>query len=349
MADISNAGKIEIKEFLELAESIPVADVRSPAEFMKGHIPGACNIPLFNDEERQAVGTVYSREGRLSAIHEGLKLSEYSLHLKLEQGLKISAGGKLLIHCWRGGMRSEAMAWLFSLGDIETRILSGGYKSYRRYIHEYLSAGRKMVVLGGLTGSGKTGILGRLRNSGKQVADLEGIANHRGSAFGSIGELPQPSGEHFANLLFDLLRKTDTKKPLWVEDESRNIGTVFMPEEFYLNIQNSPAIILMMDAAIRIQRLAKEYRDYPADLIEASILKIRRRMGGDRAEKAITSLKTGDLEGAIAIVLEYYDKAYIYGLKRRSPGNVLYVPTDTDDIEMNTLKVLEASEILCGI
>jgi tRNA 2-selenouridine synthase len=346
MSDIGNTGKIDIKEFLDLAESIPVVDVRSPAEFMEGHFPGAFNIPLFNDEERKAVGALYSREGRLSAILEGLRLSEYSLHLKLEEALKITAGRKLLIHCWRGGMRSEAMAWLFSLGDIEARILDGGYKSYRRYIREYLSAGRKMIVLGGLTGSGKTGILGLLRNSGKQVADLEDIANHRGSAFGSIGELPQPSGEHFANLLFDVLRKTDMKIPLWVEDESRNIGTVFMPEEFYLNIQNSPAVILMMDAGIRIQRLVSEYSEYPAYLIEASILKIRRRMGGDRAEKALTALKAGDLEGAIAIVLEYYDKAYLYGLKKRNTENVLFVSTDTDDIETNMLKVLEASEYL---
>lgn len=343
MTEFNYTGKIDIKQFLELAENIPVIDVRSPGEFINGHIPGAHNIPLFSDEERKAVGIRYSMEGRLSAILEGLKLSENSMHLKLEKALKISSGGKLLVHCWRGGMRSEVMAWLFSLGKIETAILDGGYKSYRRYLHEYLAATRKMIILGGLTGSGKTGILKVFSNSGKQVADLEGIANHRGSAFGSIGESPQPSGEQFANLLFNALRKTDMNVPLWVEDESRNIGTVFMPEEFYLNMQNNPAIILMMDAGIRIRRLAREYRDYPADKVEASILKISRRMGGDRAGKAITALRTGDLEGAIAIVLEYYDKAYMYGLKKRSPGNLLYVGTDTDDVESNAVKIYEAS------
>jgi tRNA 2-selenouridine synthase len=343
MMNFSNTGKIEIKQFLELAENIPVIDVRSPGEFMEGHIPGAHNIPLFSDEERKAVGYKYSREGRLSAILEGLRLSENSMHLKLGKAMKISSGGRLLVHCWRGGMRSEVMAWLFSLGKIETGILNGGYKSYRRFIHECLAETRKMIMLGGLTGSGKTGILRVLSNSGKQVADLEGIANHRGSAFGSIGESPQPSGEQFANLLFNVLRKTDMNEPLWVEDESRNIGTVFMPEEFYLNMQNSPAIILMMDSEVRIRRLAREYRDYPADKVEVSILKISRRMGGDRAKAAITALRTGDLEKAIAIVLEYYDKAYMYGLKKRSSGNLLYVRTDTDDVETNAVKICEAS------
>ncbi len=132
--------KTDIKRFLELAEKIPVIDVRSPSEFSAGHIPGAFNIPLFDDTEREAVGIRYKKEGRVKAILAGLELTGSSMHSKLEKALKISRGGRLLVHCWRGGMRSEAMAWLFSLGDIETEVLEGGYKSYRHYILESLSA-----------------------------------------------------------------------------------------------------------------------------------------------------------------------------------------------------------------
>jgi tRNA 2-selenouridine synthase len=138
--------KVNILSFLELAETTPIADVRSPSEFNQGHIPGAVNIPLFEDNEREAVGTKYKKEGRLPAILEGLKHTGPALVLKLKQALKVSKDGKLLVHCWRGGMRSEAMAWLFSTGDIDVTVLEGGYKAYRRYLMEKLSEKRKIIA-----------------------------------------------------------------------------------------------------------------------------------------------------------------------------------------------------------
>jgi len=251
--------KTDIARFLMLADKTPVVDVRSPSEFNTGHIPGAFNIPLFDDDERAAVGIRYKKEGRVRAILEGLRLSGPSMNSKLDQALKLSKEGKLLVHCWRGGMRSEAMAWLFSLGEIETDILEGGYKSYRHYILESLSVNKKMIVLGGLTGSGKTHILRYLKESGSQIIDLEDLASHKGSAFGSLGQPPQPSSEHFANLLFDQWKKIDENRPVWIEDESRNIGSVFMPEEFYLNMQKNPAIVLLMNIKTRLPRLLEEY------------------------------------------------------------------------------------------
>jgi tRNA 2-selenouridine synthase len=201
MTDKANTRTV-IVTFLKLAETLPVTDVRSPFPFSHGHIPGAINIPLFNDAERAEVGTRYKLKGRIDAIIKGLELTGPSMHSKLEQALQIAAGGRLLVHCWRGGMRSEAMAWLFYLGGIETVLLEGGYKSYRHLVLENLSENRKMFVLGGLTGSGKTQILKYLREEGRQVIDLEGMANHKGSAFGSLGQKPQPSSEHFANILY---------------------------------------------------------------------------------------------------------------------------------------------------
>ncbi len=339
-------GKIDIIRFLELAETVPVVDVRSPLEFKSGHIPRALNIPLFDDREREAVGLRYRKEGRMKAILEGLELIGPSMSSRLGQALKISGGRELLVHCWRGGMRSEAMAWLFSLGGINTEVLEGGYKSYRHHILEKLSKNRKMIVLGGLTGSGKTNILKYLKNSGHTVVDLEGVANHKGSAFGSLGQPPQPTTEHFANLLFDEFKYLSEDQPVWIEDESRNIGTVFMPGEFYLNMQANPSIILTMDTGVRMPRLIGEYSEYPKEELIASVMRISRRLGGDNAKEAIQAISRGDFAKAIEVILAYYDKAYLFGLKRKQSGRIIYVNTDTDDVEVNALKVLEAAEKL---
>jgi tRNA 2-selenouridine synthase len=319
--------KIPAERFLELAEIIPIIDVRSPSEFNSGHIPGAINIPLFNDREREAVGIKYKREGRIPAILEGLKLSAPMMSAKLAQALSVSKNGKLLVHCWRGGMRSEAMAWLFSLGDIRTEILEGGYKAYRNYIIERLTEKRKMIVLGGLTGSSKTYILRYLKSAGQQIIDLEGLANHKGSAFGALGEMPQPSTEQFANNLFNEWKRIDKNIPFWVEDESRNIGTVFIPECFYENMQEAPAIVLLMDVKLRLPRLIKEYSAYPRELLEASVLRISKRLGGDNTKEAMDAVEKGDYSKAIEITLRYYDK-------------LIFVVTETDDIEINAAKIL---------
>lgn len=335
--------KINVVKFLELAESIPVIDVRSPLEFNTGNIPGAFNIPLFDDKEREAVGTIYKKKGRIPAILEGLKYTGPTMSSKLEQALKIAKNGKLLVHCWRGGMRSEAMAWLFSLGDIDTEVLDGGYKSYRHHILESLSEKRKMIILGGMTGSSKTHILKYLKGCGQQVIDLEGLANHKGSAFGSLGQPPQPSTGQFANILFNEWKKINRNLPLWIEDESRNIGSIFMPERFYLNMQETPAIILMMDVKTRLPRLLKEYSTYPAETLKASILKISKRLGGDNTKAAINAVEKGDFAKAIEITLYYYDKAYMFGLKKKSNKNIIYVTADSDDIESNALKILDVA------
>lgn len=336
--------KIDIVTFLELSEQFHIVDVRSPSEFSQGHIPGAFNIPLFSDSEREAVGIKYKKEGRIKAILAGLELSGPSMSSKLFRALELSEGRKLLVHCWRGGMRSEAMAWLFSLGDISTEVLEGGYKSYRHHVLRSLSETGKMIILGGFTGSGKTEILNYLSRSGNEVIDLEGLANHRGSAFGSLGQKEQPTSEYFANLLSERWRRIDKSRPVWLEDESRNIGNVFLPEEFYLNMQKSPVIILNMDIATRLPRLIREYALYPGEELEALITKISRRMGGDNARDAIVALRGGNYAKAIEITLNYYDRTYMFGLKRKTGSNIIQIKTDTDNAEINAGKVLEAAE-----
>jgi tRNA 2-selenouridine synthase len=335
--------KTNIIRFLELSETIQIADVRSPSEFNFGHIPGAVNIPLFDDKEREAVGIKFKKEGRSAAIIEGLKHAGPALVSKLKLGLKIADNGKLLVHCWRGGMRSEAMAWLFSLSDLEVNVLDGGYKSYRHHVMESLSEKKKMIVLGGMTGSCKTHILSYLKSSGQQVLNLERLANHKGSAFGALGQHPQPTTEQFGNMLFDDWKKLNSNLPFWVEDESRNIGSIFMPDTFYLNMQETPTIVLLMDIKTRLPQLMNEYSAYPPEALEASVLKISKRLGGDKSRDAITAIETADFAKAIEIVLYYYDKAYLFGLKKKESKNIIYINTDTSDIESNALKLLDAA------
>ncbi len=336
--------KTNICRFLELAENTPVIDVRSPSEFNAGHIPGAHNIPLFDDSERETIGLKYKKEGRSKAVIKGIELTGPAMHLKLKEALGIAKNGKLLLHCWRGGMRSEAMAWLFSLGDIETEILEKGYKAYRNHILASLSKKRKAIILGGMTGSSKTHILHHLKDLGQQVIDLEELANHKGSAFGALGQSPQPSSEHFANLLFNEWRHIKKDIPVWMEDESHNIGNVFMPDAFYDNMHESPAVILIMEIRKRLPGLIEEYSKYPPEMLKESVRKISRRMGGDNTREVLNAIDNGDFAKAIEITLKYYDKAYMYGISRKKTRNLIYVETDRDDIESNAVKVLKAAE-----
>jgi tRNA 2-selenouridine synthase len=335
--------KIKIKQFLELTESIPLVDVRSPLEYQTGHISGAINIPLFDNEERAIVGTAYKKTGRIPAILEGIKLAGPSMHDKLQQAVKTASEGRLLVHCWRGGMRSEAMAWLFSLADIDTLVLDGGYKAYRNFILANLLEDRRLIVLGGMTGSSKTYILRFLNEKGHQVIDLERLANHKGSAFGALGEPPQPTTEQFANDLYSEWRKLDIGLPVWLEDESRNIGSVFLPDGFHSNMQKAKTIVLMMDIKTRMPRLMEEYSGFPPDLLEASVLKISKKLGGENTKEALQAIRSGNIARAIEISLNYYDKSYQYSMKRKNNPGIIFVETDTDDIGTNACRILEAA------
>jgi len=340
---MAHVEKLNIKDFLNRSAIIPVIDVRSPSEFSNGHIPGAYNIPLFDDKEREIVGTTYKKEGRRKAILKGLQLTGPTMNLKLELAIELAKENRLLVHCWRGGMRSEAMAWLFSLGDIETQILDGGYKSYRHHVLEKISEKRKYIVLGGLTGSGKTEILNYMKGIGHQVIDLEGIACHKGSAFGSLGQSAQPTSEHFANLLYHEVEKTDRDKVVWLEDESKNIGSVFMPDLFYTNLRESSVIAIVMDVETRMPRLLKEYSAYPKEELISSIKRISKRLGGDNTNEALRGVGESNFSRAIEITLNYYDKTYLFGLKKRPAEMIRYMETDTDEIAVNVSKILDAA------
>ncbi len=334
---------IAIDEFMALRERLPVFDVRTPAEFAKGHIPGACNLPLFSDEERALVGTTYHQVGREAAMLEGLSYAGPKMRRLVEAVQKVTAEKTLLLHCWRGGMRSGSVGWLLNQFGYEVFLLKGGYKAYRNRVLQTFEIPRKIVILSGRTGSGKSEILENLREMGEQVIDLEALACHKGSSFGSLGEPPQPPQQQFENELALQWRSADPSRLLWLEDESQKIGSRMLPQPLWAQMRAAPVLFLDMPLELRVQRLLIEYGTCdPAGLREATE-RLRERMGGLHTQKALEALEKGDLAGSIEILLRhYYDKTYRHGLSKRDPASIFRVETATAAARANAEKVLEA-------
>jgi tRNA 2-selenouridine synthase len=308
---------VQIERFMELSASFPVIDVRAPSEYTKGHVPGAFNIPLFDDAERKEVGTAYKQVNKEAAMYLGLEFAGKKLVELAKEGEKRAGRKKtLLVHCWRGGMRSRSMVWLFETLGLTCYLLEGGYKSYRQYLHELLGRPLRLNVLGGRTGSGKTDILHELERKGEQVVDLEGLAHHKGSAFGSLGEEEQPSTEQFENLLGMKLASLDPERLIWIEDESRNIGKCVLPGTLYNKMRESKIIFLDISRELRAQHLVKHYASFDAESLKSCILKIQKKLGGDRTREALDSIDRKDFYQTAMISLHYYDKAYMFSLEK---------------------------------
>ena len=287
-------------------------DVRSPQEYRHAHIPGAINLALFDDEERAEVGTIYKNSGQDSAVLRGLKLAGEKMADLVVQARQSTNGAKpVLVHCWRGGMRSQSMGWLLKTAGLEPTLLEGGYKAYRRYARSFFERSWRLQVVSGLTGAGKTRVLQLLADAGEQVLDLEQLANHRGSAFGGIGQALQPSTEQFENNLFAGLAAFDAQRRIWLEDEGNRIGTVVLPNTFYDRMRHSPAVFMDSGVRQRVKNLLVDYGDLPNSELVDSIQKIRKRLGPQHADEAINALQNNNVCRAIEIVLDYYDKTYL--------------------------------------
>ena len=316
-----NVMKLSVEDFLEKSKTVPLIDVRTPAEYNKGHIPGAYNIPLLSNEERAIVGTMYKQEGKEPAFEKALEFSGPNMVSFVREAKKKAIDNKLLVYCWRGGMRSGSMAWLFNAAGIESHTLDGGYKAFRRHIHAAFDTTKKIIVLGGYTGSGKTEILKELSKQ-VQVVDLEGFARHKGSAFGFIGQSEQPTTEQFENNLGTEWLKLNPDKDIWLEDESRNIGRVYLPDSIYNKIRNARVIFIEIPKDKRIKRLIKDYAGYDDKLLQKAIDKIKKRIGGHRYQLATKALKNKDYWEVADIALSYYDKAYLFGLNKREKEKI---------------------------
>ena len=308
---------VPINKFLELRPSLPVADVRSEKEFGEGHMWKAVNIPILNNEERIAVGTDYKQKGQSEAIKTGFRLVGPRFLEIINQAESAADGRELLVHCWRGGMRSSNFCQILGMARMKTIQLEGGYKAYREKALESYKMAMQLRVIAGFTGSGKSEILRALEKNGEQILDLEKLARHKGSVFGGLMMPPQPTTEQFQNDLFEEIYKLDLTRRIWVEDESIAIGKIFLPEPFWRQMSSAPVYDIRVDKAIRVARLVTEYGEADRDKFLEAMESIMKKLGGQHFKDAKEKLLQGDMASTIEILLNYYDKAYATGLKNK--------------------------------
>lgn len=371
--------KVDVHKFIELAKLHPVLDARSPGEFCHAHFPNAYNLALFSDEERKVVGTAYKQQGRQEAIKIGLVYFGVKMKKMVEEVEAIIAhlpskepevncssddgpnqvenpvavrnhpSAIVLVHCWRGGMRSRAIAWLLDLYGFKVYLLHGGYKKFRHYVLETFRIPFPCKILGGFTGSGKTYIISELARHGYKTIDLEGLANHKGSAFGTLG--PQPSQEMFENVLALQLRDKSAEKSsltiadsIWLEDESQRIGAVIIPPDLWSQMRHSPLFFLDIPFEERLEHIIREYGAVDKQNLADAILRIQKRLGGLETKKSIKLLMENDIRESFRILLKYYDRCYSKSsLNKPAPEeHKRKIACDTVDKNENTFKLIKA-------
>lgn len=315
--------KINVEELLRLSATYPVLDVRSPGEYAHAHIPGAYGFPLFRDEERKVIGTTYKQQSREKAIKIGLDYFGVKMRPMVESAEKIIKNHQpkikantLIVHCWRGGMRSSAVAWLLNFYGFDIYLLEGGYKAYRNWVLKQFEMEYNLGIVGGYTGSGKTEIVQALKEKGQHVIDLEGLASHKGSAFGAIGLPPQPTQEMFENLLANDLKK-NADRYFWLEDESQRIGTLNIPHPFWATMRKKPVFFVEIGFEERLDHIMEGYGSCDREKLVNSILRIQKRLGPLETKTAIGFLVEDNVRECFRILLSYYDKTYLKALQNR--------------------------------
>jgi tRNA 2-selenouridine synthase len=343
--------KIDIDNFIietsasigsSLRSSITI-DVRSPAEFEHAHIPHALNLPLFDNEQRALIGTTYKKQSREAAIKVGLPLfgnkmlpmiETVEAWIKDRQKENDLTKPTIYVHCWRGGMRSAAVAWLLDLYGYKVIQLTGGYKAYRNWVLEQFTIPYSLKVLGGYTGSGKTEILHALQEKNYAVIDLEGLAHHKGSAYGAIGQLPQPSQEMFENIVAEKLLEVNKKqKSIWIEDESQRIGTVLIPTPLFHLMRNSTCYFMTIPFEQRLNFIVEGYGSFDQKSLIEATMRIQKRLGGLETKTAIDFITAGALKEAFSILLKYYDKWYEKNAKNEVLPTIELIPVSSEIVD----------------
>jgi tRNA 2-selenouridine synthase len=320
--------KTGIEQFLLLAKQYPVLDVRSPAEYAHAHIPDAHSLPLFTDEERKIVGTAYKQQSRETAIKIGLDFFGPKMRRMVEEAETITAGQAIhigsgntkktvLVHCWRGGMRSAGVAWLLDLYGFKVYTLAGGYKNFRQWVLHTFTLPWSFTILGGFTGSGKTALLYELEKQQQAVVDLEKIACHKGSAFGNLGMPPQPSQEMFENMLALALQSKGIAQHVWLEDESQRIGDLNIPPVLWQTMRRSPAYFIKIPFEERLQYIVQWYGKQDKEKMLNAIIRIKKRLGPLETKTAVNFLIEDNLTESFRVLLMYYDKWYSKSMQAR--------------------------------
>jgi tRNA 2-selenouridine synthase len=322
-------------EDFDLSLFSEVIDVRSPAEFSEDHLPGAVNLPVLDDAQRRQVGEIYQQVDKLEARRVGAAHVARNAAAFLETHFAGKASGyRPLLYCWRGGQRSRSLAIILDQVGWSPVVLAGGYKSYRRHVREML--GRigpqiRFCVVSGLTGSGKTRFLQAGARSGRQVLDLETLAQHRGSLLGDMG--PQPTQKRFESLLLQTFGKFDLRRPVYVEGESKRIGSLWVPEVVWQSMTAAPVVELTAEAPARTAFLLQEYGhfiDRPQELL-AKLETLRAPHGHARVDAWQEQIRLGQWPEFVRSLLEtHYDPAYHRARKFRTPHATLHL-TNIDD------------------
>lgn len=331
----------ELNDFLE--ESTPLLDVRSPIEYASGHIPGAISFPLFEDEERSKIGTIYKKKSREDAIKEGLDIVGPKMRRFIEDAEKLESK-QLRLYCWRGGMRSGSLGWLLQQYGFEVTLLKGGYKSYRRGIQQYFSQDIPLVVLTGYTGCGKTEILHSLKKLEEQVIDLEELAQHQGSSFGNQMSQSQPTSEQFQNNLFWKCRKLDLKRRIWVEDESICIGQVSLPESLFHAMSESPHIWVNLSKTKRIASLVDSYGKLGKEKLKVATREIQKKLGPRETKEAVEMIEAECFAPAADIILEYYDRQYRKAIEKKMELVAAKIHMESEDFDTFAQRIINAYE-----
>lgn len=313
---------IELDRALEMRRTgALLVDVRTPAEFAEATIPGAVNVPIFSDEERVRIGTLYKQEGKGVARKLGIELVAPRIPALLEQIETARCGhkGPVVVFCWRGGMRSLAMTSFLNLAGIHARQLVGGHKGFRSLVCSYFDTQHwpPIYVLRGLTGVGKTKVLQRLDEQSYPVIDLEGLANHRGSAFGALGLQPQPGQKKFEALLWDRLQQLESSAYLVTEGESLHIGRLMVPKKFHQAMQVQTSLWLTASLEFRTRIILD---DYPAldglrEQFERPICALKEKLGNQVVNQLLDLLHAGKWEKLVyELMVHYYDPLYLHTL-----------------------------------
>ncbi|MBP2654619.1 MAG: selU [Firmicutes bacterium] len=310
---------VSIQDSLKMPNRLFI-DVRTPQEFAQGHLPGAINIPIFSNEERAIVGTLYKQVSVDAAKQRGLEFVSSKLPAIIQSISDYAKQGyQIVIYCWRGGMRSKSIVALLDTLDIAARQLIGGYKSYRRYILDGLETYKlrsEIVVLAGSTGVGKTTILKELAAKGHPTIDLEGLANHRGSVFGQIGLGKSTTMPMFEAAVLEFLEKYQDKPYIIVECESSQIGNVYIPKVLRDGMSIGKKILVQASVSTRVQRIIDEYsspRAIDAEKIAHCIKAIGKYLGRKKTDFLLQCLANNQIELLVSsLLVDYYDPLYGY-------------------------------------
>jgi len=325
--------------------NLPVFDVRSPSEYKHAHIPGAFSLPLFDDEQRATVGKIYKHNGRKHAIKTGVKFFRMQEMISTAEKILKAAGfpedSEIIVHCWRGGMRSKAVAWLFDLYGFKVNIVEGGYKSFRNLVLNTFKIDYPFIVIGGFTGSNKTGILENLSKINLPVLNIEKIACHKGSAFGAFGQNPQPSQEMFENLLAAELIKFTGKPEIFIEDESQRIGRINIPHSLWQTISNKDVYFLNIPFPERLNFIIQEYGTIQPQRLEEAIIRIQKRLGPLETKQSLSFLREGNITECFTILLKYYDKAYLKALAKKNTA--IELNFETVDAQSNSKVIIKTA------